>query len=286
MALGVDGSPGPISWNFLTDGPALMLCHGTLNSVSGSFNKFLSSREYQAVHQAYNGRVFGFDHPTLSKTPEQNAERLMKILLDDFPRERNLDLTIFSASRGGLVSRQFIHQLQPLKGQGINVNVSKLVMSSCPNRGTMLAHPDKLADYLDRITNLMNMVPDNFFTDALIYILDLVKLLARGILGGLRGIQAMNPENPSLKALNDLDLPVELEQYAISAEFEPGHEGLRKIWRGVIDHVVDAIFDEPNDGIVPTNGVSDIQAQIAGFPIRDHYSKPAGGHPSHELFSL
>lgn len=261
-----NGKRPPVNWDHLSAGPALLLCHGTMSSTEKSFQHFLNTNEFSEIIASFEKRVFAFDHPTLSKTPVENVDWF----LDNVPKDKPLNLNILTTSRGGLVAREFLHRVSDLNQNGWDIKVDRLVMSACPNRGTALAKPESIPDYLDRITNLLQLLPIPF-TDLIDKILGLVKLLAKGIIGGLPGLQAQNPESDFIRTMNGRHAPVGTALYALAANFEPTKPGWLKVWRKVANNVVDAIFKEENDAIVPTNGVSEIKAQAAGFPIHNHF---------------
>jgi pimeloyl-ACP methyl ester carboxylesterase len=84
----------------LAGGPALLFIHGT-NSLTHSGFARLDNGFIQRVHERYGGRVFAFDHPTLSVDPAQNCRKLADML----PPDAGLVVDILAHSRGGLVAR-------------------------------------------------------------------------------------------------------------------------------------------------------------------------------------
>ena len=145
-------------------------------------------------------------------------------------------------------------------------------MSACPNRGTVLANPESIPDYLDRLINLQSA--------AIIInrLLDVVKLLMRGIVSGLPGIQAQQPSSDFIGKINALPPIPNTHYYALAADFNPTQHGLKKILKRWWDRAADRIFDEENDGIVPTKGIHTTGAQSAGFPIKEYYAKTGNTH--------
>ncbi len=263
----------PVDWDHMTSGQALLLCHGTMSSTDKSFQHFLPSSEFDQLLHTYEKRIFAFDHPTLSKTPEDNIDWLTQNL----PKEKPLNFNILTTSRGGLVAREFLHRIPDLNNNGWNISIDRFVMSACPNRGTALAHPDSIPDLLDRYTNLLAHMPSPIH--GLIHkILQLIKLLSRGIVSGLPGLKAQRPDSDFIQKINGLPPVDGTSLFALSADFNPGQIGLRKIWKKWWDDATDRIFEEENDGIVPTAGVHTTGTQSAGFPIHQHYTRSGDTH--------
>ena len=78
----------------------MLLIHGTFSRAHEGFYDF--PREYVAgLHQLYEGRVFAFDHFTLSHDPRQNVDWF----LEQIPEAARFDLDVVCHSRGGLVAR-------------------------------------------------------------------------------------------------------------------------------------------------------------------------------------
>ncbi|MDX1468275.1 MAG: hypothetical protein R3258_02940 [Acidimicrobiia bacterium] len=255
-------SPGePISgegWKRLSEGRALLFVHGTF---SRSFSGFwgLPNETMQRFDDLYSGRVFAFDHFTLSHDPERNVVEF----LDQIPSGVRLNLDIISHSRGGLVARALAGETSsgPIPG----VEVERAVFVATPNHGTALADADHLMAFIDRHTSILNLIPPgphSVVLDVLEGIITAVKMIGRAALGGLPGLLSMDPDGPFLQRMNN-DSSTSAEYYAVAADFEP-KGGLGSI---VSDGVVDRVFgDAGNDLVVPTLGVFS-GSHGAGFPI-------------------
>lgn len=104
-----------------------------------------------------------------------------------------------------------------------------------------------MGDFVDSYTNLINFIPTNFVTDALDAVITVAKLVSTGVLNGLDGLQSMRPEGDFLSELN-----ARAEQggryFALSSDFEPTNAGWK---RYAADRLMDKIFKEPNDLVVP-----------------------------------
>jgi hypothetical protein len=76
--------------------PILLFLHGTFSSTEGSFGR-LPQEAWLLLRQQYGDRIFGYDHPTLSLSPAQNALDLVNRLPE------NARLHLVTHSRGGLI---------------------------------------------------------------------------------------------------------------------------------------------------------------------------------------
>jgi len=141
-----------------------------------------------------------------------------------------------------------------------------VVMVGTPNAGTALAHKDNLSKFLDRITGILQFVPDNAVTDTLDVVLSVLKQIAIGAFGGLDGIMCMNPAGEYLLNFNKTDGST-ATYHAVASNYDPpsGSSVAQIARNGVIDVVFGAAH---NDLVVPTNGVFEVPG-TTGFPIAD-----------------
>jgi pimeloyl-ACP methyl ester carboxylesterase len=249
----------PQAWDNLTSGRALLFIHGTFSTSQGGFGA-LDSQVWQQLSQRYNGRLFAFDHPTLSVDPLANVDTLTSLL----PSGAKLDVDIVAHSRGGLVARALAcaaaDDEYPLR-------VNKIVHIGVPNAGTALADVNRHAKFLDRISTLLNLAPDgplSVVADIFDGVLTVVKIVGCKAIGNLPGLSAMDPADEWLKKLGARKSPT-YSAYAVGADYEPTG-GLLRLVR-VPDGLADAVFGyAPNDMIVPAAGVYDATA-ASGFPI-------------------
>jgi hypothetical protein len=121
--------------------------------------------------------------------------------------------------------------------------------------GTQLVNPDHMVEYLDRLTTCLNVFPENGVTDVLEGILTVVKVIGHAGLVALNGLAAMKPGNPYLGSLDQSPIP-DNTIYGIGSDFEPKMYGLAGAFGKVANSLVDRVFDdEPNDLVVPSNGM-------------------------------
>lgn len=264
----------PADWQRLSGGRALLAIHGTFSQAHASFGG-LGVNEMEALYHLYDGRVFAFDHPTLSEDPQQNVDRLT----EGIPEGVHLDLDILCHSRGGLVSRVLSERPRQPRLESRSVRVHRVVFVATPNRGTVLTDMRHMGDLVDVYTNLLNFLPTNGATEILEGVITVVKLLAVGAVKGLKGLQAMNPSGPFLRGLNR-GPKLDTGYYALASDFEPTAPG----WKDyVADRVMDRIFGAANDLVVPTAGVHEANGSGC-FPITQHHCFPAAEGVAHTSF--
>lgn len=239
----------------------LLFVHGTLSSTHGAFHR-LPRKVVEELHRHYEGRVFAFDHPTVSVDPAVNARFFLETLGD-----RALDCDVVCHSRGGLVTRVLAERPAVVELPASNLEMGKVVFVATPNAGTPLADRNHLSDFIDTYTNILSLVPDNVVTDALEVLITVLKQLAVGALGGLEGIMAQAPDSKFLRQLNQAGGAGDTRYAAISSDFEPAAGS--SLARFARDVVTDRVFgDAGNDLVVPTDGVH-VGGGGGRFPITD-----------------
>lgn len=254
------------AWSELSSGRALLMVHGTFSRSHTAFGSL--PRDFvEALHHRYQGRVFAFDHYTLSEDPKQNVEWL----LQSIPEGASLELDVVCHSRGGLVSRVLAERQGEFSLGSRNLAMNKVVFVAAPNAGTVLTDTKHLGDLVDSYTNILNFFPDNGVTEVLQAVITVMKQFAVGAVKGLSGLESMLPGGPFLKDwLNHGPKGTEL-YYAIASNYEPTQPGLLA-WSK--NRLMDHIFDKAeNDLVVPTLGVYEENGSDL-FPIADHYVFP------------
>lgn len=247
----------PADWDSLRGARALLFLHGAFSRAHTAFGG-LPRDALLALHARYGGRVFAFDHHTLSDGPRQNVERLLsRIPVGDAP----LELDVVCHSRGGLVARCLAERSE--------LAMERVVFVGTPNAGTVLADFDHLGDLLDAYTTLLSFVPDIGITDVLETLMTLAKSIAVGALKGLTGLVAMTPGGTFLNHLN-ATVPAAggAHYFALASDYEPPTPALREWAR---NRLTDSLFAHAaNDLVVPTDGVYSANG-AAGFPIADRH---------------
>ena len=229
----------------LAKGPALLLIHGTNSRASHAFGGF-DPQWLTALQARYGGQVFAFDHPTLSVSPTQNADDFARWVNQSLPPGSELELDVLAHSRGGLVARELVERPRP------GISVRSIVFVASPNNGTPLCDAAHLGSFVDILTNLAAVIPDNPVTDSLEVLFELVKQIALDIVyDSLPGIEAMSPTGHYLETLNRSARPAGVEYRAIAADFEPLNTSARLV--KLRDRLFDRVFNGAmNDLVVPT----------------------------------
>ena len=249
-------------WSWLERAPApdqtnrvLLIIHGTFSKtaspIAGLGEGFLdwARQKYRAV--------IGFDHWTLSKTPEENARELWDRLEPSLRSGHKLDLV--THSRGGLVARALIELL------GHGQAVHRVIFVGTPNRGTNLANPKNWGRAADALVNLIHTDATGVYGKLSGL---LVQMLARGGVGEIPGLQAQNPAATGarefLVRLQEKGvLPAGVSYSAISANYEPSREdfNLKRLLAEAQDTTLDALYPGPNDLVVDTANVWGIDGE-------------------------
>jgi len=249
-------------WVRLAGGRALLFIHGTFSTAHSAFSQ-ITDADFAELHGRYGGRVFAFNHFSLSHDPRRNVEWL----LAQIPAGQALEVDVVCHSRGGLVARTLAQDPPAFGLDSSTVKVRRVVFVGVPNKGTPLTHPDHMVQMLDRYSTALNLFPTGVVTETLEAILTVVKVVGHGALKGLGGLAAMRPDGSFMSTLN-AGQEADATYYAIAADFEPVDQGLRALLTGkVTDAVMDRVFETvPNDLVVPEPGVYGSNGNSA-FPI-------------------
>lgn len=237
-------------WSRLAKGRSLLFVHGTFSSSQSGFGD-LPALTLAELAKRYENRLFAFDHPTLSVSPEDNVQWFFS----QIPAGTSLDVDIICHSRGGLVSRCM--GVNAHSTNSPQFSLRRLVLAGVPNQGTLLAHPDHMVEFLDRMTTALNVFPGNFVTEILEAILTVVKVIGHAGLTSLEGLAAMKPGTPLLAKLDRSSISEKCTIYGVGGDFEPIGAGLGAAFgTTVADAFVDRVFGkDPNDLVVPTDGM-------------------------------
>jgi hypothetical protein len=269
--LGSGGLAGPSGFaltpsqlSSLSGKPTLLLVHGTFSSAVSAFEGLGADAALLAeLSRRYEGRVLIFDHPSLSVDPAANAGWL----LDHVPADVDLVLDVAVHSRGGLVARALTAAGTLQNGARRAPQVRRIVHVATPNAGTTLASPERWTTLLDAVTNLAMLYPDDTVSVPLTSVIETVKQLGVGVLEGLPGLEAMDPDGAFLPSLDHV-VGTPAEHFAIASDFAPETApfALR-----ALDALIDRFFESGNDLVVPTSSA----AAVAGMASVDCVTLPA-----------
>jgi hypothetical protein len=82
---------------------SLLLLHGTFSHANSAFRALTGTDFFDRVRPLYDDRIYAFNHFSVSRTPEENAEQL----LNGLPAGEYM-VDAITHSRGGLVLRNLV----------------------------------------------------------------------------------------------------------------------------------------------------------------------------------
>ena len=229
----------------LQSGRSLLLLHGTFSNAASAYSNLARSDFFERIAPIYNDRIFAFDHFTVSRTPEENAQ----MLVDALPSGR-FEFDVVTHSRGGLVLRNLVERNSALGANAQRFQLGHAVLVASPNEGTPLATPDRWEKTVGLVANILSIFPDNPFTTAAEWVAESIVWLARHASGGLPGINSMDGRGDLIASLQDLPAPAPNAYSALVANYSPEPN----LWERLLDVGIDGFFGIANDLVVPTEG--------------------------------
>ena len=286
----------------------LLFVHGTFSSTLGSYGPLAVTPWGQAflrhAADAYD-LILGFDHPTLSLDPEENALELLRAL-KAIPWTTTPEIDAVGYSRGGLVLRSLIEQLLPKDDLGHCVR--RAVLVGATSAGTQLAEPENWHRFLDFYTNMAvgasrligrltaNEAAGQILSGLVRGLSAFAKYLATTAISEARvpGLSAMEPDGPFVLALNQTQpgqpTPENLRYYAITSNFDVRvlkdgpNPGLPKRFLTALgDRLVDQLFGEDNDLVVHTASMTTIDPQGPDL-LREESAFGTNGQVYHTVY--
>jgi hypothetical protein len=224
---------------------ALLFIHGTFSHASSAFSSLATSNFFDRVAPLYNGRIFAFDHFTVSKTPEENARMLLDQLSD-----QTFSFDVVTHSRGGLVLRNLVERASVFGPLARRFRLRRAVLVASPNDGTPLATPQRWQDTIGWIANLLELFPDNPFTTGAEFVANAIVWIARHASGDLPGLHSMDGAGDLIADLQAPPGPPPDAYSALVANYNPTGDVLKRM----LDTGIDQFFGSANDLVVPTEG--------------------------------
>lgn len=224
---------------------SLLFIHGTFSNAASAFVSLAESDFFSEVAPLYDGRIFAFDHFTLSRTPEENA----RMLLEGLPNKR-FTFDVVTHSRGGLVLRNLVERADTFDGLGRRFQLGRVVLVASPNEGTPLATPRRWEDTIGWVANLLELFPDNPFTTGAEFVANGIVWLAKHAAGDLPGLSAMDGDGLQIRTLQEPPGPPADRYSALVANYSPSGDVLRRL----LDIGLDQFFASANDLVVPSEG--------------------------------
>ncbi|QJD93445.1 hypothetical protein HH213_27210 [Duganella dendranthematis] len=232
----------PAELNAARGRKVLLLVHGVFSSTQGAFGDL----DLQPLLERYEGRVFGYDHWTIGRTPQQNAMNLLHRL----PANAGWELDILCHSRGGLVVRSLLTDGMADIARaraGRIAKVGKVMFVAAANQGSPLASPDEIKHFLNVAALLAS------FSGSMA--LDLVIGLARMVVSlgfAQPSVQALASDSALIGLLNRSNtLLTSASNYYARANFDYGDSVLERAG-SLLSNV---LIDSANDMVVPYDSV-------------------------------
>jgi hypothetical protein len=185
------------------------------------------------VQNTYGGRIFGFNHFTVSRTPEENA----RMLLEGLPNQTTT-FDVITHSRGGLVLRNRVERAQVFGPLAQRFKLGRAVLVASPNEGTPLATPVRWAETVAWMANLLELFPENPFTTGAAFVANGLVWIARHASGDLPGLHSMDGAGEMIAELQSSSGPPEEAYSALVANYNPTDAVLLRM----VDTGIDQFF--------------------------------------------
>lgn len=298
-------SSNPSDWQLLTgidqlnlphqqSARILLVIHGTLSSTVDSYGTLgaypWGKSFLEDALDSYDA-VIGFDHPTLSVDPLENANNLLQGL-QQFNNAYTPSFDVITFSRGGLVLRSLLERL--MSHADWQPKIERVVFVAVPNGGTNLAQAKNWHTMIDWHTNITMATSQsirllgNENLAALIIketvgrLVALVKYLDLQVINAIDipGVSAMQPNGTFIKAINQTQIGQldagSVEYYIITSAFEPRYidgkhepeELPRQLLETIGSRLAEVHNGEDNDLIVDVPSMLCME-QHAGQLIKD-----------------
>jgi tetratricopeptide (TPR) repeat protein len=224
---------------------SLLLLHGPLSSTSASFRGLARTKFFERIRRSYGDRVYGFEHFTMSRTPEENV----RMLLEGLPEAPTL-FDVIAYSRGGLVLRTLVERSAVFGPLGARFRLGQAVLAAVPNEGTPLGDPRRWMESACWLANAIEALPDNPFTFGAEFVAAALVWIANHASGELPGLHAMGPESEVIESLQAPPGAPAASYSALATNYQL--EG--PLYRRLLDAGLEQMFTAANDLIVPSDG--------------------------------
>ena len=223
---------------------SLLLIHGTFSNAGAAFGALAGTGFFTRVKDLYGDRIFAFNHFSLCRTPEENAQ----MIVDGLPAPMTFD--VITHSRGGLVLRNLVERSASLGSAGQRFKLGHAILVASPNDGTPLATPERWEQVVGWFANILEIFPDNPFTTGAEFVASALEWVANHVVGNIPGLQAMDGRGDLIEALQSPPGPAASAYSALVANYNPDD----KILARLLDAGIDQFFAGANDLVVPSAG--------------------------------
>lgn len=124
-------------------------------------------------------------------------------------------------SRGGLVLRTLVEMAKSLGPNAARFQLGRAVLVASPNDGTPLASPNRFEDFVNWLSNLIDMLPDNPFTSAAGFVAEALAWLAHAVQVDIPGLAAMNSQGAAIHQLQSSSGPPPKAYSSLVSNFQP-----------------------------------------------------------------
>jgi hypothetical protein len=214
-------------------GRTLLFLHGTFSHSTSSFKELATAQFFAQLRALYGEEIYGFDHFSVSKTPEENA----RDLLAGLPNQE-ITFDAITYSRGGLVLRNLVERKGALGVAANRFRLRHAALVASPNDGTPLATPGRWEATVGWFANLLELFPDNPLTFGAGFVADAIVWIAQRAAGGLPGIASMDAANDMVADLQGPPPPPASAYSALASNYVPSGNILERM----IDVGVDAFL--------------------------------------------
>ncbi len=228
-----------------SSGRSLLFLHGTFSNAASAFGPLAKTGFFDRVAPLYGDRIYAFNHFSVSRSPEDNAKKLLEGLAGG-----SITFDVITHSRGGLVLRNLVERAPALGSGANNFKLGRAVLVASPNDGTPLASPLRWKDTVGWLANLLELFPDNPFTTGAEFVANGLVWLAKHLSLDLPGLYAMDPEGAPIGEIQAPPGPPMAAYSALVSNYNPSANVLQRM----IDTGVDNFFASANDLVVPSEG--------------------------------
>jgi hypothetical protein len=223
----------------------LLFLHGTFSDAVSAFGPLAGTSFFDLVRPLYGERIYAYNHFSVSRTPDENAEQLLSAL-----PAGQYSFDAVTHSRGGLVLRSIVEHRDVHGSAADRFQLGHAVLVASPNEGTPLATPARWEDTVGWFANLLELFPDNPFTTGAEFVSESIVWLASHLAGDLPGLRAMDGAGDLVAELQAPPGPPQNAYSALVSNFHPD----AKLWERALDVGVDTFFASANDLVVPSEG--------------------------------
>jgi hypothetical protein len=264
----------------LTVGPqgrVLLFIHGTFSTTLGAFTDLAGTSFFAQIEAIYGDAIYGFDHYSVSLSPEDNAKEILSRL-----SERTV-VDVVTHSRGGLVLRNLAERSEALGGTADRFELGRAVLVASPNEGTPLISADHWSAKVGWLANIIDMAGGGLDAG---FVSGWIAWFAKNAVKSANGLEAMSMSGDALQRLQMPPGPQAGQYSALVSNFEANNQWLLR----AADLGLDWFFGTPNDLVVPTTGGWRIDRGLEAIPS-DRVAcfgpggniDPAATHPIHHL---